>query len=44
MKPEDSLPCTQQPTTTPYPEPAEFSPDFLISQYNIELNPLLQLI
>lgn len=26
MKPERSLPCSQQPSTTPYPKPDEYSP------------------
>jgi hypothetical protein len=37
MKPEGSLPCSQEPTTGPYPEPDESNPH----PYTVSLRPVL---
>jgi PAB1-binding protein PBP1 len=37
MKPEDSLPCSQQPAIDPYPEPDESGTNF--SPFSLTTNP-----
>jgi hypothetical protein len=41
MEPEDSLPCTQQPTTGPYPESAEPSSPHRSLLPKVHLNVIL---
>jgi hypothetical protein len=44
MEPEGSLPCSQEPTIGPYPEPDQSSPYYCIHFSKIHLNIILHLI
>jgi hypothetical protein len=43
MKPDGSVPCSQQPATVPYPQPTESNPHYFSNIYfNIILRPRLR--